>query len=271
MWSLAEPYPPEGEGLLAGTPHRLLAALGGGALAAALLAPRVALPRAVLRIAGVAAGHGALLGTALAWAIPGAAGRRLAALATALLAAGATGAALDPRGAPAYLGPPLLIAALAARGRLLSLGLGAPVTPMAVATGAAFGAALAGHLLLSASRTLGHRAEIESLERFLAAVAYDVGANVLAAECFFRGALFNRLQRRTSFRVGALVSTACCIVRYLVDPLLPKTVELFLGSLFYMGLLGAGNCWLLWWSGSLLPGLASALLFFVAYRALPVR
>jgi hypothetical protein len=42
------------------------------------------------------------------------------------------------------------------------------------------------------------------------------------------------------------------------------------GALFYMTLLGAVNCWLLWRSGSLVPGLIASLLFFMAYRGLAV-
>src|SRR5438477_400486 len=57
-------------------------------------------------------------------------------------------------------------------------------------------------------------------------------------------------------------------LRYLVDPLLPMRAELVVGAVFYLALLGAINCWLLWWSESLVPGLLSALIFFTAYRAL---
>ena len=102
----------------------------------------------------------------------------------------------------------------------------------------------------------------------LAAIAYDVGANVLAAECFFRGALFNRAQRRWSFAGAATIATAAYVLRYVVDPLLPKQVELVVGAVFYLALLGAINCWLLWWSESLVPGLVSALVFFAVYRTL---
>src|SRR5436309_726621 len=97
---------------------------------------------------------------------------------------------------------------------------------------------------------------------------HDAGANVLAAECFFRGALFNRAQRRWSFTVAATLATTSYLVRYLVDPLLPKSIELVVGAVFYLALLGAINCWLLWWSESLVPGLLSALIFFAAYRTL---
>ena len=64
------------------------------------------------------------------------------------------------------------------------------------------------------------------------------------------------------------LATAAYVLRYLVDPLLPMRVELVVGAVFYLALLGAINCWLLWWSESLVPGLLSALIFFTAYRAL---
>ena len=174
-------------------------------------------------------------------------------------------------GALAYLGPPLWVAWLARRGRLAGLGLGAPVSLRSVLTGAGAGAFLSSHLLVSASRTLGVHVRLDHMPEVLAAVGYDVGANVLAAECFFRGALFNRAQRRWSFAAAATVATASYVVRYLVDPLLPKSIELVVGAVFYLALLGAINCWLLWWSESLVPGLLSALVFFAAYRTLGSR
>ena len=88
--------------------------------------------------------------------------------------------------------------------------------------------------------------------------AYDVGARVISAECFFRGALFNRLQRRWSFGAAAALATALAVARSLVDPLMPGQVEAMVGALFYLTILGAANCWL-----------ASALFFF-AYRALAI-
>ena len=91
---------------------------------------------------------------------------------------------------------------------------------------------------------------------------------MLAAECLFRGALFNRAQRRWSFATALALATAAYVARYLVDPLLPKSVEWVVGAVFYLTLLSAGNCWLFWWSGSLVPGVVSALVFFAAYRLL---
>lgn len=221
-------------------------------------------PPGALAIATVVAGHGALLATALAWAT-----RAVGPAWVALLLLGGAAAAsrLGPPGALAYLGPALWVARLAARGRLTPLGLGPRVPRRALAAGVGIGVFLGAHLLVSASRTFGYQVRADPAE-VAVWMAYDLGANVLAAECFFRGALFNRVQRRASFATGAIVSTAACLIRYLVDPLLPRTAALLIGSVFYLSLVSVGNCWLLWWSGSTVPGVAASLVFFAAYRLL---
>jgi len=144
----------------------------------------------------------------------------------------------------------------------------AGATVPAVAGGALFGALLGGHLLVNTSLTFGYRIRTGPLTELTDWWAYDLGANVLAAECFFRGALFNRAQRRWSFAAATGVATAAYVLRYVVDPLLPKNAELIVGAVFYLALLGAVNCWLLWWSESLVPGFVSALVFFAVYRTL---
>lgn len=159
------------------------------------------------------------------------------------------------------------MALLAARGRLVALGLTARVPGRALVAGIAIGAFLGGHLLVSASRTFGYRVRADPVAIALW-IAYDLGANVLAAECFFRGALFNRAHRRGSFAAAVGLSTAGCLVRYLVDPLLPRTAAIVIGMVFYLSLVSVASCWLLRWSGSLVPGMAAALLFFAAYRLL---
>lgn len=258
--------------LLAGTPLGLLALLGLGLGLCAALVTLGALPPAALRIAAVAAGHGALLATALAWATPerrpGSPGIR-GPVVVALLALGAAGPVLVPWGAVAHLAVPLWLAWQAQRGGLTRLGLGGSErAAVPVVVGLAVGAGLGGHLLLSSARTLGYGVRGDGAAGYLTALAYDVGANVPSGELFFRGALFNRAQRLTAFSPAAALATAASLLRYLVDPLLPKTPEVVLGTLFYMTLLGVANAWLLWWSGSLLPGLLSALVFFAAYRLL---
>ena len=136
--------------------------------------------------------------------------------------------------------------------------------------GIGFGALLGGHLMLTASLTLGLGIAPPAALELGPWLAYDFGANVLAAECFFRGALFDRAQRRWSFAAAAALSTAACVGRYLVDPLLPRTLEVAAGAAFYVTLLSIGNCWLYWRSGSLMPGLAAGCVFFAVYRLLHV-
>jgi hypothetical protein len=258
--------------LLRGTPTSLLLAFASTLLLGALLFSAGALPPSALRVLGVAAGQGALLATALAWAACDAPGarRRVTRLPVVLVVAAVVLAGVRPWGALAYLLVPATMALLARDGRLRSLGLGVPLTGRALLLGVLGGAFLGGHLLVCAARTFGYRLRTDDLGPALAGIAYDAGANLIAAECFFRGALFNRLARRWSFGPAAVVSTLACVLRYVVDPLLPKQVELVVGAIFYIALQSVVSAWLLWWSGSVLPGIASGLLFFAAYRLLGV-
>src|SRR5439155_1067827 len=176
--------------------------------------------------------------TALAWARAGVASSSVA---VSLIGLAAATAQISPLGALAYLGPGLWVGSLAARGRLTSLGLGTAVSPGRVAAGVLVAAGLSGHLLVSASRTLGLQVRLDQALEVLVAIGYDVGANVLAGECFFRGALFRRAERRWSFAAASTVATSAYVLRYLVDPLLPKSVELMIGAVFYLALLGAIN------------------------------
>jgi hypothetical protein len=45
-------------------------------------------------------------------------------------------------------------------------------------------------------------------------------------------------------------------------------VAIGIGMVFYLSLVSVANCWLLRWSGSLVPAFATSLLFFAAYRLL---
>jgi hypothetical protein len=265
MWAIEQPCRPAAGSLFAETPARLLAALGAVAVTTLALARLEALPPAAVGVVGIAAGQGALLATALAWA---GAGTRAAVAAIALLAAAAGAAALHPVGALAYAAVPLWLIRRARRGALPGLGLAGPAPWSAALGGAAAGAFLGAHLLVAASRTFGVRLRLDALDLALADLAYDLGANVPAAECFFRGALFDRAQRRWSLGAAVGVSTAACVARYVLDPRLPKSVELIVGAAFYISLLSAANCWLFRRSGSLLPGAGAALAFFAAYRVL---
>jgi len=265
MWALEHPSAARTARLFADTPVALLAALAVGAAASLALAQLAMLPPEAVAVAGLTAGHGALLATALAWA------RRppaTVALAVGLIAVAAAAAGLGAFGPLAYLALPIWLFVLARGGRLAALGLGGRVPLKGAAAGLLVGLFLGGHLLVSASGTLGLHVRVPAMRDALAALAYDVGANVLAAECFFRGALFTRAQRRWSFAAAVTLATAAYVLRYLVDPLLPMRIELVVGAVFYLALLGAINCWLLWWSESLVPGILSALIFFTAYRAL---
>jgi hypothetical protein len=255
---------------MAGTPYGLLAllaaalALGGGLTALGVW------PSGPLRALALTAGHGALLATAVAWAAPAGArtpaDSRAPAIVVGAVALAMTITTVDPRAAVAYLLTPLTLAAFAAAGRLRALGVAGPVPVSGVLAGAGLGALLGAHLLFSASRSLRYHVRTDGLAAYLAAVAYDAGASVPSSELFFRGALFNRLQRRTSFSAAAAMATAATVGRYLIDPLLPKTAEVLMGTVLYVALLGVANAWLFWRTGSLLPGVASALVFFAAWR-----
>ena len=252
------------------TPVRVLGMLALIALAAWAFASAGVASTAIARAAGAGAAQGSLLAWAVAWtaARPGRAADILP-LGIALTAlAGAVSAALTPSGAIAYLLAPLWL--WRRRGLLFAFGLGGAPSARLVLAGIALGAVLGGHLILTASLTLGYRIARPAPGELGPWLAYDFGANVLAAECFFRGALFDRAQRRWSFAAATSLSTIACVGRYLVDPLLPRTLEVMAGAAFYVTLLSVGNCWLYWRSGSVLPGLVAGCVFFAVYRLLHV-
>jgi membrane protease YdiL (CAAX protease family) len=258
MRALEHPYVPARAGLLDATPVAALAVLAAAWSLAAL-----ALPAPAARAIGLAAGHGALLGTALAWTAADGARERWAPLEAALLLGTATACArLLPGGVVAYLVVPAWL--LWRRGGWY----GSAEHGRAVLAGALFGLLLGLHLLVNASLTLGFRVRPGRAADLLAWLAYDLGANVLAAEAFFRAGLFTRAHRRWPFAAAAALSAAASVTRYLVDPLLPHTPEIVAGATFYLALLGVGNCWLLARHGSLGGPLAAGLLFFAAYRLL---
>ena len=257
MRALEQAYLPPPPRLFDATPLPALAALAAAWGLAALI-----LPAPAARGIGLAAAHGGLLGTALAWAAPGGGHARWAPLAAALLLGAATlSARLVPFGALAYLAVPawLLWRCGAWRGDRVR-------HVSATLVGALFGLLLGLHLLVNASLTLGFHVRPPRAADFVAWFAYDLGANVLAAEMFFRASLFTRAHRRWPFGAAAALSTGASVVRYLVDPLLPHSPEILAGATFYLALLGAGNCWLLARHGSLGGPVAAGLMFFAAYR-----
>jgi CAAX prenyl protease-like protein len=270
MRSLEEPDVVQQPPFLAGTPATALAVLTA-VLFVAIVAHAVAgVPERVSLLVAIAAGHGMLLVTAVGWAsadagrLAAAPSRRAWLVLLALLAAGAFTSATAPWGATAYLAIPLWALRLRNRG---GLALTLPRPSMLLA-GAAVGVAVGVHLLATASRTFGYHIGADAAAPVLGAVGYDLGLNTLTAECFFRGALLLRLYRRVPWRGAVGLSTVAYVTRYLVDPLLPQSADAVLGAIFYLAALGVVNCWLLRWSGSLLPGYIAAGVFFAFYRLL---
>ncbi len=262
MRTLELPRVPPSVRLLDGTPVAALLVLAG-----AWLAATATLPPAGARVAGLAAAHGALLGTALAWAAREGAPARWAPLSVALLlAAAATCARVAPWGALAYLALPAWL--LWRRPDWLG---GVRGQGRALAAGALFGALLGAHLLVNASLTLGYHVRAGGAAAVTGWLAYDAFANVLAAEAFFRGGLFARAHRRWPLAGAAALATAASVARYLADPLLPHSAGMLAGATFYLALLCAGNCVLLARSGSLAAPLAAGVVFFTAYRLLAPR
>jgi hypothetical protein len=222
------------------------------------------LPAPAARGIGLAAAHGGLLGTALAWTAADGTRERWAPLEAALVLGIATlFAHMMPGGVVAYAAVPSWLVWRRADWRR-----GGAAHARATLAGALFGLLLGVHLLVNASLTLGFHVRPGRPADLLAWLAYDLGANVLAAEAFFRAGLFARVHRRWPFAAAAAVSTAASVTRYLVDPLLPHTPEILAGAAFYLALLGVGNCWLLARHGSLAGPVAAGLLFFGAYRLL---
>jgi hypothetical protein len=224
-----------------------------------------ALASASLHAGYLAAGWVVALGGREGWRGP--ALRGAAALVLAALAA-----RVSPAGALAYLLVPLVLVRDAGTWHrsLERIGWRLPDAPHAILLGAAAGTFLGLHLMIAASLTLGYAVVVPDAGRYPAALAYDVGANALTAEWLFRGALFSALWRRWSFWPAAVVSTACALVRYLLDPALPQAIEAMTGATFYLSLLGLACCALRAWSGSLVPGYVATVAFFAAYRTLLV-
>jgi len=270
VYALARSHAPHQTFVLHATPVRVLGMLVLIAVAAWAFAAAGAVSTAIARAVGAGAAQGALLAWAVAWAVtrPGRAAETLP-LGIALTAlAGAVSAALMPGGAVAYLLAPIWL--WRRRSFLPALGLEGTPSPRALLGGIGLGGVLGTHLIVTASLTSGYRIARPAPVDLGPWLAYDLGANVLAAECFFRGAVFDRAQRRWSFATAASLSTVACVARYLVDPLLPRTLEVMAGAAFYMTLLSVGNCWLYWRGGSVLPGLAAGCVFFAVYRLLHV-
>jgi hypothetical protein len=268
MYALEQPLVRRQAPLLDQTPWGPLATLACSVAGVTILSVAGLVPRAAVGIAGLAAAHGALLGVALAWTSTGERRDRHAPLeAAALLAIVAALAEVLPGGWVAYLVLPTWLACR----RPSWIGAGVVPRGGAMVGGALFGLGLGIHLLVSAWLTLDHRVRFGPAGALAAWWAYDLGANVLSAEAFFRAALFERAHRRWAFPVAASLSSGASVMRYLADPLLPRAPEMVAGAAFYLALLGIGNCWLLARTGSLLPPYAAGVAFFAVYRLLAPR
>src|SRR5262245_4946186 len=248
-------------------PLPLLVVLGLLTAAAGALAAAEVVPLTPARAVGAGAAQGALLATAVTWAQSRPRDRAAPVMAAAVVFVGAVSATLSPFAVIAYLAAPVWL--WARRHTLPCLGLTHPSVGMCVA-GAALGTLLGAHLLLTASLTLGYGVRVPTAAHLVSRLAYDAGANVLTTEAFFRGALFDRAQRRWPFAMASTFVTIVCLARYLVDPLLPHSLEVMAGAVFYLTLLSVANCWMYWRSGSVVPGVVAGVAFFICYRLLYV-
>lgn len=267
VYALTHPWPPRRSGLLSDMPLPILLALGAVTAAAGALAAADLVPLTPARAVGAGAAQGALLATTVAWTRGEPRVCPVPAVGAAVVLAGAIGAALLPFGALAYLAAPVWL--WRQRHRLPSLGFVHPPLGLSAAAGAV-GALLGAHLLITASLTLGFGVHVPTVEHLAPWLAYDACANVLMTEAFFRGALLDRVQRRWPFAPTAAFVTVMCLARYLVDPLLPRSLEVTAGAIFYLTLLSLANCWMYWRSGSVVPGIAAGVAFFACYRLLHV-
>jgi hypothetical protein len=258
---------PQSQGQAAVFPWPPLVGLGavGLVFAAACLADRRA-DTAAVRVAGLVLGHGSLLATALGCCRPRAGCAAAALVVVGVLAVAAAATAAVPFGALLFAAVPAALWQVTRKRCPGALGLGAIPPRGAVALGAGLGALLGGHVVITATMTMGYPVRVRATRELLEWVLYDAGASVLAMECFFRGALFDRAQRHWSFPAAAALSAGGNVVRVLVDPLRPRAVEVTVGAIFYIALLSVTSCWLYHRTGSLVPGLVGSLLFFVAYR-----
>jgi len=220
---------------------------------------------------GIASGavHGTFLFAG--WMIAGGSSACLAPViyAAAILCLASIATAFTTWGALLYLAAPAILVSQGKRHASLR-GIGLTVTAgiRGLALGLATGTFLGVHLLISASLTFGYVVRVSSMGPFLAAVAYDVGANALTAEWLFRGAVFSHWWQRWEFWPAAALATALALGRYLADPALPQAIEVRTGAVFYLVLLGFTACVLRARTGSLLPGYVATVVFFAAYRML---
>ena len=219
-----------------------------------------------------AAVHGGFLAIGFLIALEGRPGWRAPAVGMAAAELVAFGVArLGPWGSLAFLAPPaLLVWHLRQHPELRRVGAFDAPRPGAILLGLAAGGFLGGHLLVSAAMTFGYAIRLDRPAVYLTALAYDIGANALTAEWLLRGALFSHWWRHWGLWPAAAVSTMLGLVRYLLDPALPHTLEAGAGAVFYLTLLGLVAAVLRAWTGSVVPGYLAVVVFFAAYRVLSV-
>jgi CAAX prenyl protease-like protein len=255
---------------------RPLVAVGAGMLvlvaAGRILEANGSIAAGLGRAVEGAAIHGGFVAIGFLVAVEGCAGWWRPALSVGLvLLLAFTASAVVAWGSVAFLLVPFALAGAGRRDPALGrIGALEPVGLRALLLGLASGAFLGAHLLISASLTFGYAVRVLGPGAYLAAIAYDIGVNALSAEWLFRGALFSHWWRQGGFWTAASLCTVLGVIRYLLDPALPRTVEAAAGAVFYLTLLGLAACMLRAWSGSLLPGYLAALAFFAAYRTLGV-
>jgi hypothetical protein len=210
MYALAHPHAAPGTRFLDGTPVVLLVVLALAAAGTWTAALAGLVPDALARAAGGGAAQGALLATAVAWTATRperSGGRPPVGIAIAALG-GAAGAAVAPIGAVAYLWAPLWL--WRRRAQLRGLGLTELPGARLVAAGGALGGLLGLHLTITASLTLGYRVGPPAPLALGPWLAYDVGANVLAAECAWFAICWTRSCRAPWRSPPARRSTSPC-------------------------------------------------------------
>lgn len=249
------------------------------AVSTAMLAA-VGLGRALAGVGGVAgeigvavqwaAVHGGFIAQGLVIALDGSGAWMPSVLrVVGVLLAGFVLARLTPWGGLVLLAvPAVLLHECRRHPTLTRIGALGPTRRRHLAAGLATGAFLGAHLLVTSSRTFGYSVSVASVAGYVTALAYDVGANALSAEWLFRGVLFSHWWSHWGFWGAAGTATAMSLVRYLLDPALPATVEARAGALFYLAALSFAGAVLRAWSGSLVPGYLAAVTFFAAYRTL---
>jgi hypothetical protein len=262
-----------GAARLSALPARPLLELAGAAtamLVLGLIAEATGLCRSGGRALQVAAVHGGLVAGAVALERRGERSwHRVGSAVAGALACAAWLSETTGPGCIAYLLPLLAVGLWTRRVPGLGWDGGSPSARWReLAAGAAVGAVLGAHLLVTAALTFGYTVGIESPVAYFRAVAYDVGANALSAALFFHGALFSWLWRRFDFARAAAGATAASLVRYLLDPALPRAVETAAGAVLYLGVLGVASCALRARTGAAAPAYAATLAFFAAYRSL---